>query len=193
MRAPRPCGVCGAAGAAKYRCPRCAAGYCSVLCCRTHKERCPPEPKREEERERPAAVGQLFPGGPLNRGGQQAGRWVGGWAVEGAGGVPVAPSPAPAALLSAPAGGPWSVEDILTEDDEQDRVPLQKLKLLGESEELRGLLLNPHLQQLLLTVDQAEDKSSLMKKYMQEPLFVEFADCCLRIVEPPEKENILPE
>ncbi|XP_029884818.1 zinc finger HIT domain-containing protein 3 isoform X2 [Aquila chrysaetos chrysaetos] len=135
MRAPRPCGVCGAAGAAKYRCPRCAAGYCSVLCCRAHKERCPPEPKREEERERPAAVGQLFPGGPLNGGGRQA----------------------------------------------------------GESEELRGLLLNPHLQQLLLTVDQAEDKSSLMKKYMQEPLFVEFADCCLRIVEPPEKENILPE
>ncbi|KAM7088613.1 zinc finger HIT domain-containing protein 3 [Ciconia boyciana] len=158
MRVPRPCGVCGAAGAAKYRCPRCAAAYCSVPCCRTHKERCTPEPKREQER---SAGGQAFPGGP-NRGGQHA-------------------------------DGPWSVEDILTEDDEQDRVPLQKLKLLGESEELRGLLLNPHLRQLLLTVDQAEDKSSLMKKYMQEPLFVEFADCCLRIIEPPEKENILPE
>lgn len=91
------------------------------------------------------------------------------------------------------AGSPWSVADILAEDDEQDRVPLQKLKLLGESEELRGLLLNPHLRQLLLTIDEAEEKSSLMKKYMQEPLFVEFADCCLRIVEPPEKENILPE
>ncbi|KAM6372747.1 zinc finger HIT domain-containing protein 3 isoform 3-T3 [Pluvialis apricaria] len=127
MRAPRPCGVCGAADAAKYRCPRCAAAYCSVPCCRTHR------------------------------------------------------------------GGPWSVEDILADGEEQDRVPLQKLQLLGESEELRGLLLNPHLRQLLLTVDQAEDKSSLMKKYMQEPLFVEFADCCLRIVEPPEKENILPE
>ncbi|XP_064323821.1 zinc finger HIT domain-containing protein 3 isoform X2 [Phalacrocorax carbo] len=123
MRAPRPCGVCGAAGAAKYRCPRCAAAYCSVPCCRAHKERCAPE--REPERERPA--------------GGQAGQAA------------------------------------------------------GESRELRGLLLNPHLRQLLLTVDQAEDKSSLMKKYMQEPLFVEFADCCLRIIEPPEKENILPE
>lgn len=62
---------------------------------------------------------------------------MGGWAVEGSrGGVPVAP--APAALLSAPAGGPWSVEDILTEDDEQDRVPLQKLKLLGNLERLEG-------------------------------------------------------
>ncbi|XP_074701495.1 zinc finger HIT domain-containing protein 3 isoform X2 [Strix aluco] len=129
MRSPRPCGVCGAAGAAKYRCPRCAAAYCSVPCCRTHRERCTPEPKQER-----AAAGQAFPGGP-ERGGQRA----------------------------------------------------------GESEELRDLLLNPHLRQLLLTVDQAEDKSSLMKKYMQEPLFVEFADCCLRIVEPPEKENILPE
>lgn len=63
----------------------------------------------------------------------------------------------------------------------------------GESEELRDLLLNPHLRQLLLTIDQAQDKSSLMRKFMQEPLFVEFADCCLRVVEPPEKENILPE
>ncbi|KAM6403223.1 zinc finger HIT domain-containing protein 3 [Rhynochetos jubatus] len=155
MRTPRPCGVCGAAGAAKYRCPRCATAYCSVPCCRTHRERCAAEPKRER------SAGGQTPGGP-NGAGQHA-------------------------------AGPWSVEDILTEDDEQDRVPLQRLKLLGESEELRGLLLNPHLRQLLLTVDQAEDKSSLMKKYMQEPLFVEFADCCLRIVEPPEKENILPE
>ncbi|NXE87255.1 ZNHI3 protein, partial [Menura novaehollandiae] len=92
-----------------------------------------------------------------------------------------------------PAHSPWTVEDILSEEDEQDRVPLQKLKLLGESEELKELLLNPHLRQLLLTIDQAEDKSSLMRKFMQEPLFVEFADCCLRVVEPPEKENILPE
>ncbi|KAL8199147.1 UNVERIFIED_CONTAM: hypothetical protein K2H54_035496 [Gekko kuhli] len=88
---------------------------------------------------------------------------------------------------------PWSLGDILTEDEEEDKVPLQSLHRLKDSEELRGLLLNPHLRQLLLTVDQAADKSSLMRKSMQEPLFVEFADCCLRIVEPPEKENELPE
>ncbi|NWS16109.1 ZNHI3 protein, partial [Pachyramphus minor] len=99
----------------------------------------------------------------------------------------------PPAAPPSPAPGPWSLEDILGEEDEQDRVPLQKLKLLGESEELRDLLLNPHLRQLLLTIDQAGDKSSLMRRFMQEPLFVEFADCCLRVVEPPEKENILPE
>lgn len=147
--AARRCGVCGADGAAKYRCPRCAAAYCSVPCCKAHRERCAPqrEPPAEER----------------------------------------------AAQRGLSADSAWSVADILTEEDEQDRVPLQKLRLLGESEELRGLLLNPHLRQLLLTIDQAEDKSSLMKKYMQEPLFVEFADCCLRIVEPPEKENVIPE
>ncbi|NXM75051.1 ZNHI3 protein, partial [Serilophus lunatus] len=89
--------------------------------------------------------------------------------------------------------GPWNVRDILGEEDERDRVPLDRLELLGNSEELRALLLNPHLRQLLLTLDQAPDKSSLLRKLMQEPLFVEFADCCLGVVEPPEKENVIPE
>uniref|UniRef100_A0A6I8P158 Zinc finger HIT domain-containing protein n=1 Tax=Ornithorhynchus anatinus TaxID=9258 RepID=A0A6I8P158_ORNAN len=40
----------------------------------------------------------------------------------------------------------------------------------------------------MLTLDQAEEKEVLMKRYMQEPLFVEFADCCLRIVDPPDDE-----
>ncbi|XP_077157600.1 zinc finger HIT domain-containing protein 3 isoform X2 [Paroedura picta] len=88
---------------------------------------------------------------------------------------------------------PRSVGDTLTEEEEEDKVPLQTLQHLKDSEELRGLLFNPHLRQLLLTIDQATNKSALMRKYMQEPLFVEFADCCLQIVEPPEKETELPE
>ncbi|XP_030041555.1 zinc finger HIT domain-containing protein 3 [Microcaecilia unicolor] len=90
-------------------------------------------------------------------------------------------------------GNSCSMNDILDEDGEQDRVPPQKLKLLGESEELKNLLQNPHLRQLLLTVDQAEEKETVLKNYMQEPLFVEFADKCLQIVEPPDKENSYPE
>ncbi|XP_066058040.1 zinc finger HIT domain-containing protein 3 [Chamaea fasciata] len=149
MRAPGPCGECGEPGAARYRCPRCGAAYCSVPCCRTHRERCQPRRDREQEREQ---------------------------------------EPPPA-----PSHGAWSLQDILGEEDEQDRVPLQKLQLLGESEQLRDLLLNPHLRQLLLALERARDKSSLLRKLMQEPLFVEFADCCLSVVEPPEKENVLPE
>ncbi|XP_053851980.1 zinc finger HIT domain-containing protein 3 isoform X2 [Vidua macroura] len=94
--------------------------------------------------------------------------------------------------LPGPAAG--APEDIPSEEEEQDRVPPQRLQLLGESEELRELLRNPHLRQLLLALERARDKSSVLRQLMQEPLFVEFADCCLRIVEPPEeKENVLPE
>ncbi|XP_072909646.1 zinc finger HIT domain-containing protein 3 isoform X2 [Hemitrygon akajei] len=80
-------------------------------------------------------------------------------------------------------------DDILGEDEESDRVPLEKLKLLAKSEELKSLLCNPHLRQLLLTIDRAEDKENIMKSAMQEPIFVEFADRCLQVVEPQDKEN----
>nr|XP_021504052.1 zinc finger HIT domain-containing protein 3 [Meriones unguiculatus] len=59
----------------------------------------------------------------------------------------------------------------------------------GESATLRSLLLNPHLRQMLVNLDQDDNKAKLMKAFMQEPLFVEFADCCLRIVEPSQKRD----
>ncbi|KAM5273329.1 zinc finger HIT domain-containing protein 3 isoform 1-T1 [Ctenodactylus gundi] len=82
-----------------------------------------------------------------------------------------------------------SVADFLSSDEEEDRVSLQNLKNLGESATLRSLLLNPHLRQLMLSLDQGANKAKLMRAYMQEPLFVEFADCCLRIVEPSQNED----
>ncbi|KAB1265771.1 Zinc finger HIT domain-containing protein 3 [Camelus dromedarius] len=82
-----------------------------------------------------------------------------------------------------------SVADFLDSDEEEDRVSLQNLKNLGESAALRSLLLNPHLRQLMVSLDQADNKAKLMRACMQEPLFVEFADCCLRIVEPSQNED----
>ncbi|XP_029924185.1 zinc finger HIT domain-containing protein 3 [Myripristis murdjan] len=78
---------------------------------------------------------------------------------------------------------PWSVEDLLHEDDHIDKVPMEKLQLLGQSEELRDLLCNPHLRQLLWSIDSADSKDAVMKAAMQEPLFIEFSDQCLKIVE----------
>lgn len=66
---------------------------------------------------------------------------------------------------------------------------LQNLKNLGESETLRSLLLNPHLRQLMISLDEGDNKAKLMRACMQEPLFVEFADCCLRLVEPSQKRD----
>ncbi|XP_057569968.1 zinc finger HIT domain-containing protein 3 isoform X1 [Hippopotamus amphibius kiboko] len=82
-----------------------------------------------------------------------------------------------------------SVADFLNSDEEEDRVSLQNLKNLGESAALRRLLLNPHLRQLMVSLDQAGDKAKSMRACMQEPLFVEFADCCLSIVEPSQSED----
>ncbi|XP_063811067.1 zinc finger HIT domain-containing protein 3 isoform X2 [Pseudophryne corroboree] len=49
-------------------------------------------------------------------------------------------------------------KDDLLEDDESDTVPLQKLKLLEESEDLKQLLQNTHLRQVLLALERAEKK-----------------------------------
>ncbi|XP_040857816.1 zinc finger HIT domain-containing protein 3 isoform X2 [Ochotona curzoniae] len=59
----------------------------------------------------------------------------------------------------------------------------------GDSAALRSLLLNPHLRELIVNLDQGDNKAKLMRDYMQEPLFVEFADCCLKIVEPSRSDE----
>lgn len=41
----------------------------------------------------------------------------------------------------------------------------------------------------MVTLDQGDDKAKLMRDCMQEPLFVEFADCCLSIVEPSQNKD----
>lgn len=55
--------------------------------------------------------------------------------------------------------------------------------ITGQSKELRDLLCNPHLRQLLESIDSADSKYDAMKVAMQEPLFTEFSDQCLKIVE----------
>uniref|UniRef100_A0A8C4ZJ86 Zinc finger HIT domain-containing protein 3 n=1 Tax=Gadus morhua TaxID=8049 RepID=A0A8C4ZJ86_GADMO len=88
---------------------------------------------------------------------------------------------------------PWNVDDILQkEEDYIDKVPLQKLQLLSQSEELRGLLRNPHLRQLLRSIDSAANKDEMMKAAMQEPLFVEFSDECLKVVENDQRKPSRP-
>ena len=64
-----------------------------------------------------------------------------------------------------------------------DRLANKDLKNLAQSSRLKTLLTNPHLRNLILEVDQAEDKNSIMQAAMQEPLFVEMADACLQAVQ----------
>ncbi|KAK5859089.1 hypothetical protein PBY51_003180 [Eleginops maclovinus] len=72
-------------------------------------------------------------------------------------------------------------EDLLHGEDIIDKVPLEKLQLLGQSKEIKDLLCNPHLRQLLRSIDSADGKGDAMKAAMQEPLFVEFSDQCMKL------------
>lgn len=63
------------------------------------------------------------------------------------------------------------------------------MSIAGESKDLMLLLQNPHLRNLMRSVDSAEEKSKALKKAMQEPLFVELANQCLKIVEPRESQD----
>lgn len=56
--------------------------------------------------------------------------------------------------------------------------------LIGKDQELKNLLANKHLRDLLSVIDSAENGEKIMQKAMQEPIFVEFADACLRVVDP---------
>uniref|UniRef100_A0A673AUQ4 Zinc finger, HIT-type containing 3 n=1 Tax=Sphaeramia orbicularis TaxID=375764 RepID=A0A673AUQ4_9TELE len=73
--------------------------------------------------------------------------------------LPVQP-PEPSGPEVKPASNPWSVEDLLNEDDIIDKVPVEKLQLLGT---LRDLLRNPHLRQLLRSVDAADSKEDAIE------------------------------
>jgi len=69
-----------------------------------------------------------------------------------------------------------------------ETVPIDKLQLLGSSGQLKHLLKNQHLQAFLKTLDEAENPPRLMRKAMREPLFIEFVDECLKIIEPTSQQ-----
>ena len=65
-----------------------------------------------------------------------------------------------------------------------DFVPQEKLQLLGDSDKLKNLLSNKHLRNLMVDVNEQDvhvDKK--MEKLMQEPLFQEFSNVCLNILQ----------
>lgn len=62
----------------------------------------------------------------------------------------------------------------------------------GHSQELRGMLHNKHLREMIKEIDSSEDPGKLLGQAMQIPIFTEFVDECLRTVEPQdENENMV--
>ncbi|KAJ2949192.1 hypothetical protein O0L34_g6135 [Tuta absoluta] len=69
-----------------------------------------------------------------------------------------------------------------------DTVPLDKLKLLEQSSEVKQCLENPHVRKILQILDNSAHPDQLMQDYMVEPIFTEFVDACLKVVQPQNVE-----
>nr|XP_029732640.1 zinc finger HIT domain-containing protein 3-like [Aedes albopictus] len=70
-----------------------------------------------------------------------------------------------------------------------DTVDPEKLEQLGHSESFKDLLYNPHLRKLLQEIDSAQNGMKAVRVGMMEPLFVEFADECMKVVKPDAEMN----
>lgn len=49
--------------------------------------------------------------------------------------------------------------------------------------ELKKCLENPHVREILKSLDKSDNPEKLIQEYMLEPIFTEFADACLNVVQ----------
>lgn len=63
-------------------------------------------------------------------------------------------------------------------------LPVTLLHYTGECPKLKMLLGNRHLRKMLVEVDSAAHAQAAMRRAMLEPIFTEFADTVLGVVEP---------
>nr|SVE73955.1 EOG090X0JQ4 [Daphnia atkinsoni] len=65
-----------------------------------------------------------------------------------------------------------------------DTVPVEKLLELAHSDELKECLSNPHVRNILKSLVLSQTPEASIKDAMKEPIFLELAHACLKIVEP---------
>nr|CAG4649851.1 EOG090X0JQ4 [Scapholeberis mucronata]SVE94012.1 EOG090X0JQ4 [Scapholeberis mucronata] len=71
-----------------------------------------------------------------------------------------------------------------------DTVPIHKLQELGQSEEVKQCLSNPHVRDILRSMVHSSTPDTAISNMMKEPIFLELAHACLKVVEP---EKFQPE
>ncbi|CAD6206032.1 GSCOCG00010002001-RA-CDS [Cotesia congregata] len=116
-----------------YKCPICVQFYCSVTCCKSHKEAGCEVPLAKVSAEPHESIKYNFP--------------------------------------------------------TEDTVPREKLELLGHSEEVKKCLENPHVRDIAQAILNNPNPTKAIALAMTEPIFVELADACLRVVEPIDTMN----
>ncbi|XP_012524444.2 zinc finger HIT domain-containing protein 3 [Monomorium pharaonis] len=71
----------------------------------------------------------------------------------------------------------------------EDTVPVEKLQQLRNSKELIKCLENPHLHDIMKAVVNSPDPTEMIALAMKEPIFVEMANACLKVVEPSDDDR----
>lgn len=87
-------------------------------------------------------------------------------------------------------GNPWAASLFSARHIKQLTL---RIANAANSERLKSLLANPHLRDYLAQLDATPDAWKAMKVAMLEPLFVEFANECLAVVEPDVEAAIQPQ
>jgi len=77
----------------------------------------------------------------------------------------------------------------LHEIPEDYKIPNEVLERLKYSEEVKSLLTNENLQKFLTFAHETYNPSGFVRIAMREPLFIEFADACLRTINPEDYPN----
>jgi len=67
--------------------------------------------------------------------------------------------------------------------EESDRLPTHILERIGQSNEVLELLKNRHLRAMIKILDRSINPADDLQKAMMEPIFVQFVDQLLMIVE----------
>lgn len=80
-------------------------------------------------------------------------------------------------------------EDVKDSENEyefptEDTVSIEKLKQLRHSKELIECLKNPHVRNIMRGILIDKNPTKAIALAMTEPIFVEMADACLKVVEP---------
>lgn len=71
-----------------------------------------------------------------------------------------------------------------------DTVPPERLEKLSESTRIHELLKNPHLRNFLEEIFKATNSWNAMKLAMMEPIFMDFADECSKVVDGSEENEV---
>ncbi|CAH1404739.1 unnamed protein product [Nezara viridula] len=72
----------------------------------------------------------------------------------------------------------------------EDTLPLEKLQQLKNSGSVKECLKNPHLRHIMTMIDKSSNPTDLIAQAMMEPIFVEFATECLKVVQPPDQSEV---